>query len=231
MTKLYVCYYRCSTREQGESGLGLEAQRAAVLAYVKRNGNKIVAEYTEIESGRNNQRPELARAIAHAKVADATLVVAKLDRLARDVGFIAKLMETKVRFVCADLPELNTMTLYIIAAVAQYEAELISMRTKAALDAKRRRGDPEWRVSNLSMEARQKGLWMLRKNAEENENNRKAWHYIKGLRMERLSYAKIAEELNRENYKTRRGKSFTAMQVWHLFQRFSEDSSQLESPN
>ena len=140
MTARFIPYYRVSTKRQGKSGLGLEAQQVDVLKLIaERNGSEI-AHYTEIETGKNPDRPELAKAIAHAKLSNATLVVAKLDRLARNVAFTAALMESKVDFVCCDCKGANTLTLHILAAVAQEEARLIGERTRKALAAAKARG-------------------------------------------------------------------------------------------
>lgn len=135
-----VAYFRVSTKRQGASGLGLEAQQAAVEQYAKANGGRIVASYTEVESGKRRDRPELARALGHARLSKATLVVAKLDRLARNVAFLSALIESKVEFVACDNPHANTLTLHILAAVAEAEAKSISERTSTALRAARRRG-------------------------------------------------------------------------------------------
>ena len=135
----YVAYYRVSTRGQGESGLGLEAQKAAVAGFVK---GVIVAEYTEIESGKNNQRVELGAAIERAKQEKAVLVIAKLDRLSRNASFIFTLRDSGVNFQCVDMPDANTLTIGIFATLAQHERELISSRTKAALQAKIAQGCP-----------------------------------------------------------------------------------------
>lgn len=138
-TPKLVAYYRVSTRQQGESGLGLEGQEAAVDAYARGRGAEILRAYREVESGkRADNRPELARAIAHANRSGATLVIAKLDRLARNVAFLANLMETDVEFVACDNPNATPLTIHILAAVAEDEAKRISERTRAALDAYRR---------------------------------------------------------------------------------------------
>jgi len=134
----YVAYYRVSTQKQGESGLGLEAQRQAVSAFAI--DGPIIAEFTEVESGKNCERPEIAKAIAKAKSAKATLVVAKLDRLARNVSFIASLMDSDLEFVCCDYPYANRLTIHIMAAVAEDEARRTSERTKAALAALKAKG-------------------------------------------------------------------------------------------
>lgn len=137
----FISYFRVSTKRQGESGLGLEAQEAAVARYVQSVGGTLVTPpYIEIESGTHSERPELKKAIAHAKRAKAVLLVARLDRLSRNVHFISSLMESKVDFVAVDNPTANALTIHILAAVAQEEARAISYRTKAALQAAKARG-------------------------------------------------------------------------------------------
>ena len=131
---------RCSTKRQGESGLGLEAQETAIQTYVDQHSAEVIGQFVEVESGTKSNRPELAKAIALAKKEKAVLVVAKLDRLARNVHFISGLMESKVEFVALDFPSANKLTLHLIAAMAEYEATLISQRTKAALAAAKKRG-------------------------------------------------------------------------------------------
>lgn len=147
----YVAYYRVSTARQGESGLGLDAQRSSVLRYVQQAKGELLAEFTEIESGKRNDRPELAAAILEAKRRHSTLVIAKLDRLARNVAFISNLMESAADFVAVDMPQANRLTVHIMAAIAEHEREMISARTKAALQQLRARGvklgNPRWRES------------------------------------------------------------------------------------
>jgi DNA invertase Pin-like site-specific DNA recombinase len=135
---MYVTYYRVSTQRQGQSGLGLEAQRSAVQAYLA--GKEIIAEFTEVESGRKNNRPQLAVALALAKKQKATLVIAKLDRLARNVHFISGLLESNVQFVAADMPEADRTFLQMAAVFAEWEARKISERTKLALAEAKLRG-------------------------------------------------------------------------------------------
>jgi DNA invertase Pin-like site-specific DNA recombinase len=135
-----VSYCRVSTVEQGRSGLGLEAQRRSVSDYIACAGLELLAEYSEVESGKQDGRPELHRAIAHAKRTKSLLVIAKLDRLSRKVSFIASLMDSGVRFVAADNPSANELTVHILAAVAQAERKAIGERTKAALAAAKARG-------------------------------------------------------------------------------------------
>ncbi len=136
----FVAYFRVSTDKQGASGLGLEAQRAAVLDFINGGAANLIAEYTETESGKRNDRPQLAEALTVCKKHKARLVIAKLDRLARNVAFISNLMESGVDFVAVDMPDANRLTVHILAAVAEHEREMISQRTKAALQAAKARG-------------------------------------------------------------------------------------------
>jgi DNA invertase Pin-like site-specific DNA recombinase len=140
MSKNYVAYYRVSTVRQGRSGLGLDAQAESVRNYICTNSGTLVAEFVEVESGRRKDRQELTKAIHHARVTRSTLVIAKLDRLARNVSFTAALMEAGLDFVAVDLPQANKFTIYVMAALAEMEAEMISARTKAALAEARKRG-------------------------------------------------------------------------------------------
>ena len=135
-----VSYLRVSTARQGASGLGLEAQRAAVQGFAAAGGHTIVAELLEVESGGKADRPQLAAALATCRLHRATLVIAKLDRLARNVAFIANLMDGGVEFVACDMPHANRLTLHLLAAIAEHEREMISQRTKAALAAAKARG-------------------------------------------------------------------------------------------
>lgn len=136
----FVAYYRVSTAKQGASGLGLDAQKEAVRSYLNGGRWRMVDEVVEVESGKRNDRPELTRALALCRVHGATLVIAKLDRLARNVHFISGLMESNVEFVAVDFPQANRLTIHILSAVAEHEAKMISQRTKAALQAAKARG-------------------------------------------------------------------------------------------
>ena len=135
----YVAYYRVSTQKQGKSGLGMDAQKATVNNYARGKG-QIEKEFVEVESGRKSARPQLQAAVEYCQNHGCTLLIAKLDRLARSVGFIFTLRDAGIDIACADMPELNTLTLGIFASLAQYEAELISKRTKEALQAKKAQG-------------------------------------------------------------------------------------------
>lgn len=135
-----VAYFRVSTDRQGRSGLGLEAQRASVEAYAARTGGRVLASYTEVESGRRNDRPALARALSHARATGATLVVAKLDRLSRNAAFLLALRDSGAKLAAADLPSFDRIMVAFLAIAAEHEAEAISRRTADALRALKARG-------------------------------------------------------------------------------------------
>lgn len=136
----FVAYYRVSTDKQGKSGLGLQAQVEAVRKHLNGGEWSLAAEFTEVESGKDNGRPELHKAIRAAKLYRAKLIIAKLDRLTRNVAFVSNLMESGVEFIAVDFPQANRLTIHILAAVAEHEASMISQRTKAALGAAKARG-------------------------------------------------------------------------------------------
>ncbi|RYC66256.1 recombinase family protein [Spirosoma sordidisoli] len=138
--KKAIAYFRVSTDRQGKSRLGLEAQHQAVHLFAQREGYQVTAEFTEIESGKKNNRPELMAALLQCKKQKATLIIAKLDRLGRNVAFIANLMESRVDFLAVDNPHANRLMVHMLAAFAEHEREQISTRTKAALQAAKRRG-------------------------------------------------------------------------------------------
>ena len=138
MSGQFAAYYRVSTDRQGRSGLGLEAQQAAVRGYLGKSTP--IGEFTEIETGKRNDRPQLELALALCRKRKARLVIAKLDRLSRNLAFIAALMDSGVEFVAVDNPHATRLTLHILAAVAEHEREMIAQRTKAALQAAKARG-------------------------------------------------------------------------------------------
>jgi DNA invertase Pin-like site-specific DNA recombinase len=221
MQQQIVSYVRVSTQRQGVSGLGLEAQRAAVADFAQKNGAKVVTEYREVESGRKSDRPVLAKALAHAKRIKGTLLIAKLDRLARNVHFISGLMESGVEFRCADLPEANRLLLHIMAAVAENEAKAISDRTVVALQAAKARGvalgatNPNSR--NLDDAARAKGARSQREAAKAFDAT--VAGIVSGLRSKGNSLRQIAAALNDQGHVTRSGKPWNAVQVQRLLER------------
>jgi DNA invertase Pin-like site-specific DNA recombinase len=205
----YVAYYRVSTAQQGKSGLGLAAQETDVLKYT--NGH-IHTSFTDIESGKNDKRPELSKAIEYCKTHDYTLVVAKLDRLSRNVVFISQLMESKIRFVCCDMPEANEFTIHIFAALAQQERKMISKRTKDALQAAKARG-----VKLGNPQADKAFMDRIRSNRKPKEKDRTIMFIINKLREEGKSYDNIAAELNAQEFTTFHGKPFRGTTVLRLF--------------
>jgi DNA invertase Pin-like site-specific DNA recombinase len=211
----YVAYYRVSTARQGQSGLGLEAQQAAVQRFLPA-GAELVADFIEVESGRKSARPQLVAAIAQAQRENAVLLVAKLDRLARSVAFLATLMESRVRFQAVDLPAADEFTLHILAAVAQKEATATSTRTRDALAAKKARGAQLGTPANLTSIARERALVSLQRNAQENLHNRQAAQLAKLLHATGATLRAIADQLNKSGYHTRRGKTFHPMGVQRL---------------
>lgn len=213
--KKYVAYYRVSTAKQGQSGLGLEAQRAAVLGFT-RCSECITAEYTEVESGKRNERPQLRAAITAAKEAGATLVIAKLDRLSRNAAFIFALRDSGVDFICTDMPDANSLTIGIFAVLAQHERELISARTKAALAAKKAQGFSLGSPQNLTDSARAKSVAARKAKAQGKESNKTAKYFATKLRAEGKALATIAAELNASGLKSSRGGIFHASTVRHL---------------
>lgn len=162
-----VGYLRVSTQRQGRSGLGLEAQRSALMGFAQGRGFEVVKEFVEIESGKNDNRPQLNDALSYCQAMEATLVVAKLDRLSRDAHFLLSLKKAEVDFVAADMPDANSMTIGIMALVAQQEREAISQRTKDALAAAKARGQ--------QLGAYRDGVWVGRTGtAEDTAKARKA---------------------------------------------------------
>jgi DNA invertase Pin-like site-specific DNA recombinase len=216
----FVAYYRVSTARQGRSGLGLEAQRAAVLGFI--NGNaELVAEFTEVESGKHANREELKKAIAACKRHKAKLVIAKLDRLSRNLAFIAALMESGVQFVAVDMPEANELTVHIMAAMAQHEGKQISKRTKEALVAAKKRGI---RLGNPEIaEIAERGRAVVKANARRFAANvRPIIEEI--MRAGATSHNQIAAKLNERNVKTARGGTWTHVQVGAILHPFERAS-------
>ena len=218
----YVGYYRVSTDRQGRSGLGLDAQRSAVAGYLDGGNGTLLDTFTEIESGRRNDRPELAKALDLCRRRKATLVIAKLDRLARNVAFIANLMDADVDVVAVDMPEANRFTLHIMAAMAEHEAALVSQRTKAALKAAKARGRAlGWSIPSRRKEqaqASRKGAAGNRARANQHAANvLPVIHDIERAGVTTLQG--IAEALNARGIRTARGRRWYASTVRNLLVR------------
>jgi DNA invertase Pin-like site-specific DNA recombinase len=218
MTQDYVTYLRVSTKVQGTSGLGLEGQRAAVHAYCAGRG-EIINEYLEVESGRKCNRVQLNLALAECKRTGAVLVIATVSRLARNASFTMSLRDGNVPFVALDCPGADSLTIGVLALVAQKEAEQISMRTKAALAALKARGVKLGNPANLTRKAVDNSIAKRQELARTNEANRHATELaLLHLRVG-LSVRAIARELNAKGHKTRNGCAFTQCAVSRLLKR------------
>ena len=215
--KRLVAYYRVSTDRQGQSGLGLEAQQQAVHTYLHGGTGHLVAEYTEVESGKGSaERPALQQAIAAAKRHKATLIIAKLDRLVRNVYFIAGLMESGVDFVAVDMPHANRLTIHILAAVAEHEREMISQRTRAALAAKKARGF----TLGCPCPAKGAALGVARLQREADRFARNVLPVIESIRHSGMTTLRgIAQALNARGIKTARGGTWEAQTVRNVLSR------------
>jgi DNA invertase Pin-like site-specific DNA recombinase len=219
----FVAYYRVSTDRQGQSGLGLEAQRKAVTDYLKGGSWKLVGEFTEIESGRKSDRPELGMAIEACRTLKARLVIAKLDRLSRNLAFIARLMESGVEFVAADMPFANKLTIHILAAVAEHEREVISERTKAALAAAKARGT---RLGNPNPGYALKRMRAARK-AQVERYTANVLPIIREIQAAgHTSFNAIAGQLNARKVATARGGRWAHVQVRQILNRASRRFAQ-----
>jgi DNA invertase Pin-like site-specific DNA recombinase len=223
----YVAYTRCSTVRQGQSGLGLEAQRQAVRNFAK--DGEIIAEYMEVETGTaKKKRVEIYKAIEMCKQTGATLIIAKLDRLARNVVFTATLLESKVPFVAVDAPFATPLTIHILSAVAENEAKLISDRTSKSLQIAKQRGKKLGNPQNLTQEARLKGAMKRKEIAFNNPNNVRAIAVINLLmKQSKMTYAEIAKTLNSDGFFSSRGKPQSPYSVWLLVKRAMLDKSNI----
>jgi len=212
----FVAYYRVSTTRQGNSGLGLDAQRQAVDDYLNGGNWTLLREFTEVETGKGSnaldKRPQLKDAIAFAKKHKAKLIIAKLDRLARNVAFVSALMESKVQFVCADMPEANELTLHIVAAMAQYEGKRISERTREALQAAKRRGVKLGKVENLH-----RGCKQRQDRAKEFASNLK--DTLAAYRLEGLTQRAMVQRLNQIGVMTSQGYDWKLMTLQRVLKR------------
>ena len=218
----FIEYLRVSTRGQGASGLGLDAQKEIIRNYLK--GVEPTASFVEVESGRHNDRPKLQEALKMCRKEKATLIVAKLDRLSRNVAFTSRLLESDVEIKFCDFPEANRLVLHIISSIAEYEANLIRTRTRQALEAKRARGEPLGKPENF-INNQDKAVANSRKTikakADSNPNNKRAIAMLRVLANNTSNLSEMARVLNREGFSTSKGGQFTAQQVKILLQRYN----------
>lgn len=220
----FVAYLRVSTQKQGYSGLGLEAQREIIKNYLREK--KPIFEYIEVESGRKTDkgRPKLKEALSQCRTYGAKLIVAKLDRLARNVSFLSALLDSDVEIVFCDFPQANKMVLNILASISQYEAELISTRTRQALAAKKARGcklgNPE-HLLDKHQAAIEKSNQTNRKKAADNPNNKRAVAMLKVLAAQGMTLTEMTDKLNNEGFVTSKGYEFRPSQVYVLLKRYN----------
>jgi DNA invertase Pin-like site-specific DNA recombinase len=218
---VYVAYLRVSTQRQGTSGLGLQAQQEIIQKYL--NGKTPIAEFVEVESGRKSDRPKLHEALELCKKKKATLIVAKMDRLSRNVTFTSQLLDSGIEIVFCDFPRANRLVLTIIAAISEYEAGLIRQRTKAALQVKKEQGCQLGKPENL-MRNLGKAIANSRKTNQErahnNPNNKRAVAILRSLVNKTTNYSEMARVLNDEGFLTSRGGRFSAKQVSILLNRY-----------
>lgn len=211
----FVSYIRCSTRQQESSGLGLESQRSIIGHYLNGGSWRLLSEHVEVESGTNNHRPELTKALSICKKHKATLIISRLDRMSRNSAFINQLLESNIDFVCCDFPEANKLTIRILAAVAQWEAETISLRTKAALVEAKKRGVI---LGNPNIkEARLRSSKSIRANADEFASRHQ--EDFKRLRKAGFTLSEIASKYNLNEVRTARGGIWSATQVSRIINR------------
>jgi DNA invertase Pin-like site-specific DNA recombinase len=235
--KKFVTYFRVSTAKQGEFGLGIQAQKKSIENYIQGKG-EVIKSFIEVETGtRKKKRVEIYKAIELAKKEKVVLLVAKLDRLARDVEFTAALYNANIEFICCDNPNANKLTIQLLSVIAEHEAEVISTRIKDALRAKKdkikngnyinkdgsemksvngkvRLGNPNGFGNYQKM-----GVEKIKENARINKANIQAKDIICSARKEGLTFQKIADKLNELQYTTRNGKQFHPIQVQRLFKQ------------
>lgn len=227
----YIAYYRRS-KKQYASTLGIESQQAAVRHHVERHKGELLNEYTEIESGtakKREKRTVILDAILECKEKGATLIIAKLDRLARDIGFISDLINSKVQFLALDIPNANNLTIHILAAVAENEARTISERIKAALEVKKKRGeplgikahkDPQKTIEKgFGVSSIQKARQVLTDKANSNPNNRRAIGYARTLRDTGMLFEDIVRKMNKEGFRSSQGKKVRVLTVRRWIER------------
>ena len=197
----YIAYLRQSTTKQERSGLGIEAQRDIINSFIKEG--VILAEYVETESGRKSDRPKLQEALTLCRKTNSILIVAKLDRLSRNVAFTSKLLESDVEIIFCDFPQANRLILHIISSIAEYEANLISQRTRQSLKAKKERGVKLGKSENLMNkhnEAVARSNQTNRIKAKNNANNMRAVALLRSMIKEGLTISQMTKQLNEQGF-------------------------------
>ena len=217
----FVAYYRVSTDRQGRSGLGLEAQQEAVRSYLDGGSWQLVEEVVEVESGKRNDRPKLAEALKLCRLHGATLIIAKLDRLARNVAFVSNLMESGVDFVAVDFPQANRLTVHILAAVAEHEAAMISQRTRAALAAAKARGKKlggdRGNIAAIGGLGNRASAIVRKQRSDKRAGD--LVPVIRSIQAGGASLRQVATELTRRGITAARGGRWSAVQVKRVLER------------
>lgn len=217
----FICYYRVSTEEQGDSGLGLEAQREQVREYLGSNGWEIIDEFTEVESGASTDRPELRQALRDCELKDATLIVARMDRLTRSASLFHELKDSDVEIVFADMPGASDLSMSVLASVSEYEREQISKRTKAALASSDKqlgeKAEENWTQEGLA-KGREKSAEVRSKRADEYARKMKPYLHEAEAEGHTTLRAK-AEWLEENNFTRPQGGEWSAMAVSRLESR------------
>jgi len=219
--KKYIAYLRQSTTKQAQSGLGVEAQREIIKNHLKEG--VILNEFVETETGKKNDRPKLIEALAQCRKNNAVLVCAKLDRISRNVAFTSKLLESDIEILFCDFPQANRLILHIISSIAEYEANLISTRTRQSLQAKKLRGCKLGKPQNLINKHRQAIINSNTTNTQKatnNENNKRAAALIKAMSNEGKNFSAITTALNEQGFTTSRGGQFQIIQVQRIYKKF-----------
>lgn len=214
-----ISYFRVSTDKQGKSGLGLEAQERSVKQFAAHRGFDIIQSFTEVESGKKNSRPKLKEAVEMCKRENATLLIAKLDRLARNAAFIMNLQDAKVKFIACDMPDANELTVGIMALVAQQEAKAISERTKAGLESAKLRGVKLGRPKGKKHSEESKAKMSKAKKAYGRNYNQTAVNIARKMRESGSTFQQIATELNDLDIKTPKGCTFSAKSVHRMLKQ------------
>jgi DNA invertase Pin-like site-specific DNA recombinase len=225
---LFIAYFRASTQKQEDSGLGLEAQRDAVLKHIQSTGGKLLRVYTEVESGTGSdalrKRPQLQQALEQCKKLGAVLVIAKLDRLGRNVHFLSGLMEAGARFVACDIPEANEFTIHVMAAFAQQESRRISERTREALAAAKARGTRLGRAGWKNLRP-----YVAKRKEQADAFAARLAGQMEGFRLRSLTQRQMAEELNSIGIRAPLGGTWRLLQVQRTLARIKKQSRKASS--
>jgi DNA invertase Pin-like site-specific DNA recombinase len=219
--KTYIAYLRQSTTKQEQSGLGVEAQREIIKNHLKEG--VILNEFVETETGKKNDRPKLMEALTQCRKTNSILIVAKLDRLSRNVAFTSKLLENDIEILFCDFPQANRLILHIISSIAEYEANLISLRTRQSLQAKKARGCKLGKSENLLSKHKQAIQNSNKTNIQkaiDNDNNKRASALISAMVKDNKTFAEITKSLNNQGFKTSRGCQFQIVQVQRIYEKY-----------